>query len=119
MPLSAGKSIDLAWAVLWSYHVGMSIKRSKHVSRGPRSRDAEARPFSLSASEPVEPPKSWDESVSGQPEDEFVSYSFKATLTEGALIRHAKFGKGVVRKIEGKRAVVLFEDGEKKLGHAG
>lgn len=97
----------------------MSIKRSRHVSRGSRSRDADARPFSLSSHEPVEPPKSWEESVGGQPEEAFTGYSLKAVLTAGELIRHAKFGKGVVVRIEGKRAVVLFEDGEKKLGHAG
>jgi hypothetical protein len=109
----------LARIFLLSYYVRMSIKRSKHVSRGPRSRDVEARPFSLSATKPVEPPKSWSESVGGQPEDTFVAYSLKTSLTQGELIQHVKFGKGVVVKIEGKRAVVLFEDGEKKLGHAG
>jgi len=35
-------------------------------------------------------------------------------LKKGALVKHKKFGKGVVEKLEGNKAIIIFENGERK-----
>ena len=39
-------------------------------------------------------------------------------LSPKALIKHSKFGKGLVIGVDGARIEVLFEDGTKKLAHS-
>ena len=93
----------------------MSIKRSKQRSvAGSRSSGDVAPVFS----KPVEKQKSWSESVEGQPDEAFAPYSLKTRYVAGALLQHASFGRGVVLSVEGSHVVVLFSDGQKKLGHA-
>jgi len=93
----------------------MSMKRSKQRSSGgARSTDDVAPVFA----KPVEPEKTWDEWIAGQPDEAFAPYSLKTRYARGALLQHPKFGKGAVVAIEGTTAIVLFADGRKKLGHA-
>jgi hypothetical protein len=73
----------------------------------------------LSSPIPVAQPKDWAQEVAAQADDAFQPYSIKTAFQAGALILHSKFGKGLVTAVEDKRIVVLFEDGTKKLGHAG
>ncbi len=49
----------------------------------------------------------------------FSPYATTTKFAKGALVSHSKFGKGLVVSVEGSRIEVLFEDGVKKLGHAG
>ncbi len=94
----------------------MSIKRSKQRSFG--SREGGEPETGLGARK-VEPPKVWADETAGKPDDAFAPYTMTSRFAKGALIVHAKFGKGVVVHVEGPRLEVLFEDGVKKLGHAG
>jgi len=94
----------------------MSIKRTKQRSFG-RGRDAEDSVFGSPA--PAEPVKTWAEYVEGKGDDAFAAYAMTARYAKGALLIHAKFGKGAVVGVEGPRIEVLFEDCIKKLGHAG
>ena len=94
----------------------MSMKRTKQVTRG-QGRGAENdSPFNKK-----QPEKTyvWAEDVAGQEEAAFVPYNLKAKFGKGALIAHPKFGRGVVIAVEESRVEVLFEEGAKKLGHAG
>lgn len=93
----------------------MSMKRSKQRSFS--RRDDDVAPFSFGAPVNAEPEKSWEEHVTGQPEEAFVPYSLQATFAKGALLAHPKFGKGIVVAVDGARVDVLFSDGKKKLGH--
>ena len=61
--------------------------------------------------------KRWSELVEGRPDEAFVPYSLDSHFAVGALILHAKFGRGAVVEVAGSHAVVLFADGPKKLGH--
>jgi hypothetical protein len=94
----------------------MSIKRTKQRSSGSGSRQSDD--VASIFAKPVEPEKSYEELVGGQPDEAFAPYSLKTRYAKGALLVHPKFGKGAVVAIEGTTAVVLFADGRKKLGHA-
>jgi len=96
----------------------MSIKRSRPMSRGSRNRDADVPSF-LSPAKPPEPEPTWEGDVAGKPDDAFVPYALTTKFERGALINHPKFGKGVVIRAEGKLIDVRFQDGDRKLGHAG
>jgi hypothetical protein len=96
----------------------MSMKRSKQRTYGRRSGD-DAVSFSFGGKKAEEPEKSWEDQVTGQPEEVFAPYSLQGTFSKGALIAHPKFGKGVVLGVEGPRMDVLFQEGKKKLGHRG
>ncbi len=93
----------------------MSIKRTKQ--RSFRRGSDEVETFSFNPKPEEAPEKSWAEHLEGQPDDVFVPYSLKGTLTRGMFINHPKFGRGIVVGVEDSRADVLFEEGKKKLGH--
>ena len=93
----------------------MSIKRTKQRSFG-RGREAEETGF---GSKTDEPEKTWADLVAGKADDAFVPYAMTTKFSRGALLLHPKFGKGAVVNVESGRIEVLFEDGGKKLGHAG
>jgi len=96
----------------------MSIKRSKQVSRGSRNRDDDLPSF-LKPSTPPEPEPTWENDVASKPDEAFVPYALTSKFDKGALINHAKFGKGIVIRSEGKLIDVRFQDGDRKLGHSG
>lgn len=93
----------------------MSIKRAKQVNKGPR-RDEEVSTSFWSQKEP-ERQWTWAGDVAGQPEASFVPYALTSTFAKGTLLRHAKFGNGVVTNVEGPNIDVLFEEGPKRLRH--
>lgn len=96
----------------------MSTKRTKSSSkRGPSNREMARSP--LFATKKDDSPKfSYKEHVLGAQDADFVAYNTSSKYERGALISHAKFGRGVVTNAEESRIEVLFEDGSKKLGHA-
>jgi hypothetical protein len=96
----------------------MSIKRTKQSSYNSRNRDYPSDGPMMGA-KPSEPDKSWADHMAGKAEDAFVPYSLAQRFDKGALVSHAKFGKGIVVNVEGSRIEVLFEEGTKKLGHGG
>jgi hypothetical protein len=94
----------------------MSIKRTKQ--RSFNARDKDDADTGLGAAK-AEPEKIWAEETAGKADDAFVTYAFTSRFAKGALLQHAKFGKGIVTRVEGARIEVLFQEGVKKLGHAG
>ena len=90
----------------------MSMKRSKQRTSGPgRHSDDDAW------AKPPEPEPTWAE-VEGKPDESFIPFVLSSRYAKGDLIRHPKFGKGMVITAEQTRIEVLFQDGKKKLGHA-
>ncbi|NUQ72430.1 MAG: hypothetical protein HUU21_02640 [Polyangiaceae bacterium] len=95
----------------------MSIKRSKQVNYKSKFQDAPtAGPF---APKPADPELSWAEHMAGKENATFTPYALTSKYEKGALIQHPKFGKGIVTQVEGTKVEVCFEEGTKKLGHAG
>lgn len=94
----------------------MSIKRTKARTYGSGRRSGGGPDFSFGNSNAQEPEKTWEEQIEGKTEEDFAPYSLKSSYDRGALITHTKFGKGVVLRVEDAHVVVLFQEGEKKLG---
>ena len=96
----------------------MSIKRAKQKSQGSgRGSNEDEKPAPWAKAPP--PLKTWTEQVDGKADDTFAPYAQTTRFANGQLLSHPKFGKGVVTHVEGARIEVLFQDGAKKLGHAG
>jgi hypothetical protein len=60
----------------------------------------------------------WEDAIMGRSPEDFVSYRIDVQLLPGQLVRHKKFGDGVVSElIEGDKVQVIFEDGPRTLIH--
>lgn len=60
--------------------------------------------------------KSWERATLGKTAGEFKSYRVDHTFAEGDLIRHKKFGDGVVmRVLDPKKVEILFRDEPRTL----
>jgi hypothetical protein len=60
--------------------------------------------------------RSWEKAVSGKAVSEFRNYRVDETFAEGDLIRHKKFGDGIVTRILDPRKVeILFKDEPRTL----
>jgi hypothetical protein len=60
--------------------------------------------------------QSWEKAIAGRGVHEFKSYNVGGSFQEGDLLRHKKFGDGVVtRVIDAHKVEVLFRDEAKTL----
>ena len=58
----------------------------------------------------------WESAIAGTGTEDFTPYRIDLQLAEGQLLRHKKFGDGVVAELlEGGKANVIFEAGPKTL----
>jgi hypothetical protein len=115
-----------------AYQVECLTCRSTHLWRptAPGDRPAaaaggsERAPRSTSSSPPkstritpaMRHEQSWEKAIAGRGVNEFKSYNVGANFREGDLLRHKKFGDGVVtRVIDAHKVEVLFRDEAKTL----
>lgn len=62
--------------------------------------------------------QSWEQAIMGRSPTDFTAYRITQTFAAGQLLRHKKFGDGVVAEVlEDGKVAVLFEDGQKTLVH--
>jgi len=60
--------------------------------------------------------QTWEQAINGRGVSDFKAYSVAASFQEGDLVRHKKFGDGVVtRVIDGHKVEVLFRDEARTL----
>jgi hypothetical protein len=60
--------------------------------------------------------QTWEKAIAGRGVNEFKAYNTGATFREGDLLRHKKFGDGVVtRVVDAGKVEVLFRDEAKTL----
>lgn len=60
--------------------------------------------------------KSWEHAIAGQPTAAFKAYRITLSFGTGELIRHPKFGDGVVQKvIDAGKVEILFKDGPRTM----
>ena len=60
----------------------------------------------------------WEKAIAGQPTAAFKAYSVKSAFGAGELVRHPKFGDGVVSKVIDRAKIeVLFQDGPRTMAH--
>jgi hypothetical protein len=63
--------------------------------------------------------RTWEKAIAGKGVHDFRPYRVDETFAEGDLIRHKKFGDGVVvRILDPKKVEVLFKDEPKTLAQA-
>jgi hypothetical protein len=82
-------------------------------SAGPRSTRSTVTKAQQAA---LDREKSWEKAIAGKAVSEFKNYRVDATFAEGDLIRHKKFGDGVVtRVLDPKKVEILFKDEPRTL----
>ena len=60
--------------------------------------------------------RSWEKAVSGKAVSRFRNYRVDETFSEGDLIRHKKFGDGIVTRIlDAQKVEILFKDEPRTL----
>jgi len=97
----------------------------KRASKGEKSPAAGGRPSRASIS-PTRAQKreedlvaSWEKAITGKPFDQFKPYRIDKTFAKGDLVRHTKFGEGVVAAVvDATKCEVLFKDGMKTLAQS-
>lgn len=85
-------------------------------------RERERRPVSAKAAAAAQRERDqtsqWEHAIAGQPMSAFKPYRITLTLGPGELVRHSKFGDGVVsRVIDRGKVEILFQDGPKTMAH--
>jgi hypothetical protein len=83
---------------------------------GERAPRASAAPRSTRVTPAMRHEQSWEKAIAGRGVHEFKSYNTGGSFQEGDLLRHKKFGDGVVtRVIDLHKVEVLFKDEAKTL----
>jgi hypothetical protein len=58
----------------------------------------------------------WEKAIAGKAVTDFRKYTVSQTFAEGDLIRHSKFGDGVVTRVLDPRKIeILFKDEARTL----
>jgi hypothetical protein len=61
----------------------------------------------------------WEKAIAGQPFEAFKPYRIDRTFVKGELVRHTKFGDGVVTTIlDANKCEILFREGIKTLAQS-
>lgn len=110
------KTEKLAAAVTFKSKVTGSGKREVTEEKEPR-RPASAK-AAAAAQRERDQTSQWEHAIAGQPVSAFKAYRITLTLGIGELVRHPKFGDGVVaRVIDRGKVEILFQDGLKTMAH--
>ncbi len=82
----------------------------------PSRAGAAAGPKSTRVTPAMRQEQMWEKAIAGRGVNEFKAYNTTLTFSEGQLLRHKKFGDGVVtRVIDAHKVEVLFKDEPKTL----
>lgn len=93
---------------------GSTAKRPRE-STGPRTASERHAAAERAEKERV---SNWEKAIAGQPTGAFKAYSVKSAFGAGELVRHPKFGDGVVSKVIDRAKIeVLFQDGIRTMAH--
>lgn len=91
---------------------GTSTRASS--SSGPRSTRASSVTKAQQAA--LDRERSWEKAIAGKAVSDFRNYRVDETFAEGDLIRHKKFGDGIVtRVLDAKKVEILFKDEPRTL----
>jgi len=117
-----------------SHHLYRRPKSEKLIAAAPKvkvvaskreageERERERRPASAKAAAAAQRERDqtsqWEHAIAGQPMGAFKPYRITLVLGPGELVRHPKFGDGVVaRVIDRGKVEILFQDGPKTMAH--
>jgi Zn ribbon nucleic-acid-binding protein len=103
-----------------NYRLPKAAKKKTAKKRATRSTGARSAAAKAAAEQKKkdEQRATWEQAIMGRSTDDFVPYRMTDLFQEGQLIRHKKFGDGVVwEAMEGGKIAILFEAGPKTLVH--
>lgn len=90
-----------------------SVVRAGASSSGPRSTRSSVTKAQQAA---LDRERAWEKAISGKTVAEFKPYRVDQIFSEGDLVRHKKFGDGVVTRIlDPKKIEILFKDEPRTL----
>jgi hypothetical protein len=79
---------------------------------------ARGRP-SVSARPKEDLSQTWEKAIAGRALTDFKPYRIDQTFVKGELVRHSKFGEGVVTNVvDANKCEILFKDGLRTLAQA-
>jgi hypothetical protein len=59
---------------------------------------------------------SWEKAIAGQPPGAFKAYNIRGGFEAGDLVKHSRFGDGVVaRVVDPQKVEIIFEDGPRTM----
>jgi hypothetical protein len=59
---------------------------------------------------------SWEKAIAGQPPGAFKAYTIRGGFEAGDLVKHSRFGDGVVaRVVDPQKVEIIFEDGPRTM----
>lgn len=97
--------------------VGSSSSSSSTSGEGKKTSSSSAR-ASAAAQREREQTSQWEHAIAGQPMGAFKQYRVTQAYSAGELIRHPKFGDGVITQVIDRGKVeILFKDGPKTMAH--
>lgn len=98
-----------------------SSKDGKRASAAsPRAGEKRSASDKLTAAERAEREQTsmWERAIAGQPPQAFKPFRITVTFAQGDLVRHSKFGDGVVSRVVDRGKVeILFQDGVRTMAH--
>lgn len=102
---------------LWRGHApGEKSAASGRAGASDRPARSSSGPKSTRVTPAMRHEQSWEKAIAGRGVHEFKSYTVGSHFHEGDLLRHKKFGDGVVtRVIDAHKVEVLFRDEAKTL----
>jgi len=101
-----------------THHLYRIPKSQAPVAKKRATRGTAAQRVTLAMKAERELLAAWENAISGQPTSAFRSYGIKEVFSPGELIRHTKFGDGLVaRVIDRGKVEVLFQAGMKTMAH--
>lgn len=84
----------------------------------PRTSRAVSERVSAAALKERELTQLWERAIAGKAPGAFQAYRVSSTFAGGELIRHPKFGDGVIyRVIDRGKVEILFQDGARTMAH--
>ena len=98
---------------------GSASRAASAVTRGSTSNGPRSTRGPTKAQQAVmDRERTWEKSVNGRAVNDFRPYRVSEIFEEGDLVRHSKFGDGIVtRLLEGKKVEILFRDDARTLAH--
>ena len=106
---------------LWREHAPGEKPAASGSSRPPGRvvGGGSSAPKSTRVSAALKLEQQWEKAIAGRGVHEFKPYSVSGTFAEGTLVRHKKFGDGVVtRVIDAHKIEILFKDEPRTLAQA-
>lgn len=93
---------------------GTTTKAASAAAAGPRSTRSTSATKAAQAAAALE--RSWEKAVSGKAVSDFRNYRVDEMFSEGDLVKHKKFGDGIVtRVLDTKKVEILFKDEPRTL----